>query len=291
MTRASIGVQDFDPTVQVAINRVQSFDETLQAVRWLRDAGIASINIDAMYGLPHQTTEAVTGTMEKVVSLAPDRIALFGYAHVPWMKRHQSMIDEAVLPDAVERFHQSNLAAGLLGAAGYRQIGLDHFARQDDALAMALDAGTLRRNFQGYTCDTADALIGFGASAISCLPQGYSQNETAIAQYRTLVENGQPATVRGVSLGQEDVVRRWVIERIMCDFAFSGHALNQQFGSRFNFIEQEARDMGRFERDALIERTDDGFRVTEAGRPFVRAICAQFDAYLTTKSVGHSAAV
>ena len=244
-----------------------------------------------MYGLPHQTPEAVTRTMEKVVSLAPDRIALFGYAHVPWMKRHQSMIDETVLPDAVERFHQSNLAASLLSAAGYRQIGLDHFSRKDDALAVALDAGTLRRNFQGYTCDTADALVGFGASAISCLPRGYSQNEPAIAQYRVRVEEGRPATVRGVSLGQEDVVRRWVIERIMCDFAFSGHALNRQFGAHYEFIEREVRDMERFERDALIERTDDGFRVTDAGRPFVRAICAQFDAYLTTKKVGHSAAV
>lgn len=291
VTRASIGVQDFDPTVQAAINRVQSFDETRQAVMWLREAGITSINIDAMYGLPHQTPEAVTGTMEKVVSLAPDRIALFGYAHVPWMKRHQSMIDDAALPDSVERFHQSNLAASLLRAAGYRQIGLDHFARQDDALALALDAGTLRRNFQGYTCDTADALVGFGASAISCLPQGYSQNETAISKYRTQVENGQPATVRGVTLEHEDVVRRWVIERIMCDFAFSGQALNQQFGACCDFIEQEARDMEQFERDALIERTEDGFRVTEAGRPFVRAICAQFDAYLTTKKVSHSAAV
>ncbi len=291
VTRASIGVQDFDPTVQAAINRVQSFDETSQVVRWLRDAEISSINIDAMYGLPHQTLDAVTDTMEKVVSLAPDRVALFGYAHVPWLKRHQSMIDEAALPNTVERFRQSTLAAQLLIAAGYRQIGLDHFARSNDGLARALDAGTLRRNFQGYTSDTADALIGFGASAISCLPQGYSQNETAIAQYRARVEGDQLATVRGVSLGLEDVVRRWVIERIMCDFAFSGRALTERFETNIDAVLEEARGMGRFERDALIEATEDGFRVTQAGRPFVRAICAHFDAYLQTRDVGHSAAV
>ncbi len=291
VTRASIGVQDFDPVVQAAINRHQSFDETQQAVQWLRDVGIDSINIDAMYGLPHQTRDAVSATMEQVIALDPDRIALFGYAHVPWMKRHQSMIDETVLPDAVERYRQSQLAAGLLVEAGYRQVGMDHFAKETDGLSRARDRGTLRRNFQGYTCDTADALIGFGASAISCLPQGYCQNETAISKYRDCVEGGGLATVKGVRVGADDTVRRWVIERIMCDFVFSRRALRERHGGLGAGVLEDARRMERFERDNLIESTDDGFRVTERGRPFVRAICAHFDAYLKPAAAGHSTGV
>lgn len=291
VTRASIGVQDFDPTVQAAINRVQSFDETRQAINWLRGAGIGGINVDMMYGLPHQTLGAISRTVEKVVALDPDRISLFGYAHVPWLKRHQSMIDESVLPDTVERYRQSQHAADLLCDAGYRRIGLDHFSKPQDSLSMAMDAGTLSRNFQGYTSDPAHALIGLGASAISNLPQGYCQNETSVPGYRSRLEAGELATVKGVRLGQEDIVRRWVIEQIMCDFSFSRRSLQDRYGAHVDGVLADAGDMQAFERDQLIEKTEDGFQVTHAGRPFVRTICAHFDTYLKRQAARHSSAV
>ncbi|MGI9412222.1 MAG: oxygen-independent coproporphyrinogen III oxidase, partial [Hyphomicrobiales bacterium] len=291
VTRASIGVQDFDPKVQSAINRRQSFEETRQVVAWLRDAGIAAVNLDIMYGLPHQTTNTIVRTVEQVIALAPDRIALFGYGHVPWMKRHQSMIDEAALPDVRQRFAQASRAAELLTAAGYRTIGLDHFARPEDTLAQAARDGTLRRNFQGYTADAADALLGFGASAIGSLPQGYCQNTAPISDYRNRVADKGLATVRGIALGPDDKMRRWVIERLMCDLALSSRALRARFGQNAECLLGGSIDLDGYEHDDLIARGDDGFRVTAAGRPFIRAICAEFDAYLKRDRARHSVAV
>lgn len=291
VTRASIGVQDFDPKVQAAINRVQSFEETERVVDGLRAAGIGSINIDIMYGLPHQTEDAVLHTVDQVAALAPDRVALFGYAHVPWMKRHQSLIDEAALPGLVQRFRQSQAAAARLEEAGFCPIGLDHFAQPYDALARTARAGSLKRNFQGYTTDAADALIGLGASAISCLPQGYCQNETPIARYRNRVTRGGLATARGIRLEPEDVARRWVIERLMCDFAFSCTALGERFPASADSILEDISELALLERDGLIAWTEDGFIVTDTGRPFVRVVAARFDAFLTRARARHSVAV
>lgn len=291
VTRASIGVQDFDPQVQTAINRVQSFDETRQAVQWLREAGVGSINIDAMYGLPHQTVDAVLRTAEQVIELDPDRVSLFGYAHVPWLKRHQSMIDEAILPGGEERYRQSRAAADLLSGAGYRRIGFDHFAKPSDSMFLAMNDGALGRNFQGYTADMSDALVGFGASAISSLPQGYCQNETALPQYRKRLLSGGLATAKGVRLDREDVARRWVIEQIMCDLSFSARTVRERFADAASGVLADADDVGHFMRDGLIEATDDGFRVTDTGRPFVRSICAHFDTYLRHRTARHSTAV
>jgi oxygen-independent coproporphyrinogen III oxidase len=173
VNRASIGVQDFDPEVQKAVNRIQSFETTERVVGWLRDHGITGLNMDLMYGLPHQTTERVVSTVDQAVTLAPQRIALFGYAHVPWMKAHQKLIDADTLPDTAARWDQAQAAANRLVEAGYEAIGLDHFARSDDSLAKARRDGRLHRNFQGYTVDEAPVLLGFGASAIGSLPQGY----------------------------------------------------------------------------------------------------------------------
>lgn len=176
MTRASIGVQDFDEQVQKAINRDQSFEQTLRVVNEVRARGVRSVNCDVLYGLPHQTRKTVEKTIAQVLSLAPDRIALFGYAHVPWMKTHQKMIDETVLPNVTERFAQMNRGASQITAAGYTAIGIDHFALPADSLAVAAASGHMHRNFQGYTSDTASALIGLGASSIGQLPQGYVLN-------------------------------------------------------------------------------------------------------------------
>src|SRR5262249_10153239 len=172
----SVGVQDFDPQVQRAINRLQSFDGTARAIEGLRAAGIERINIDLIYGLPHQSVAGIARTVEQVIALAPNRVALFGYAHMPALKPHQRLIDERALPGGAERWAQFEAAAGLLQQAGYLWIGLDHFARSDDPLAVASAKGQLRRNFQGYTTDRCEALIGLGASAIGALPEGYAQN-------------------------------------------------------------------------------------------------------------------
>ncbi|RWK58721.1 MAG: radical SAM protein, partial [Mesorhizobium sp.] len=175
MTRASLGVQDFDPKVQKAINREQSFLQTKAVVDGVRSRGVTSVNLDLLYGLPHQTRQGISSTVSQALTMEPDRMALFGYAHVPWFKKHQTMIDEAWLPDSVERFAQSQIAAGLMLKAGYQAVGFDHFARSGDALAVAARTRTLHRNFQGYTEDRCDTLIGLGPSSISQFRQGYAQ--------------------------------------------------------------------------------------------------------------------
>ena len=194
LTRASIGVQDLTPEVQRAVNRIQPHQMTARCVEQLRRHGVASLNLDLMYGLPHQTVAGTTATVERILELAPDRIALFGYAHVPWMKKHQKLIREDALPGAEERWAQFRAAADRLSEAGYVAVGLDHFARPHDAMAEALRAGTLRRNFQGYTVDRATALLGLGASAIGGLPQGHLQNAPNVRDYKAAIDAGRLPT-------------------------------------------------------------------------------------------------
>ena len=198
MTRASLGVQDFDPKVQKAINREQSFLLTKTVVDGVRSRGVESVNLDLLYGLPHQTRESVSSTVAQALTLEPDRIALFGYAHVPWFKKHQTMIDEAWLPGPVERFEQSQLAARAIVDKGYEAIGLDHFAKPGDALAVASRSGRLHRNFQGYTEDRCETLIGLGPSSISQFRQGYAQNMPSTAEYGRMVAGGGLAAIRGI---------------------------------------------------------------------------------------------
>ncbi len=207
VNRASLGVQDVNPEVQRAINRWQPFTVVERVVDRLRDAGISGINFDLMYGLPRQTVGGVLQSVEAALRLRPARVALFGYAHVPWMKRHQRLIDESALPGPPERAAQFEAASARLGDAGYVAIGLDHFALPDDSLALALRHGRLRRNFQGYTTDTAPALLGFGASAIGSMPQGYVQNAVPMPAYRDAIRAGRLATARGIALANEDRAR------------------------------------------------------------------------------------
>jgi oxygen-independent coproporphyrinogen-3 oxidase len=269
-------VQDFDPKVQAAINRRQSFETTELAVKALREHGIDRINIDLVYGLPHQTRDSVEDTIGKVLTLAPDRIAAFGYAHLPSRLKHQALIEEAALPGVVERFAQANRLAHMLTAAGYQRIGLDHFARAGDPLA----SGPVARNFQGYTTDQADALIGLGASAIGRLPEGYLQNCVPAADYERRIAERGLATARGVRLTEGDRMRAFVIERLMCDLAFPAAELDRRFGAAAAPLLDEARALLEADRDRLVERDGEGFRITERGRPFVRSIAACFDAYL-----------
>jgi oxygen-independent coproporphyrinogen-3 oxidase len=287
VTRVSIGVQDFSPRVQKAINRVQSFASTRDAVDQLRASGVNGVNIDLVYGLPHQTRESIAQTADMVVALKPDRVAAFGYAHLPARARQQSMIDDADLPDAVERFGQASRLARILTAAGYVRIGIDHFARPDDPLAQR----PLKRNFQGYTDDDSSTLVGLGASSIGRLPQGYVQNAVATADYARRIGEGALATVRGVQLTTADRMRALVIERLMCDFAFPDVELADRFGPAALPLIEEAQALLNADADRIVEADGQSFRVTERGRPFVRSIAACFDAYLGAGSGTHASGI
>ncbi|MGE8104188.1 oxygen-independent coproporphyrinogen III oxidase [Allorhizobium sp. NPDC080224] len=291
MTRASLGVQDFHPEVQKAINRIQTFEHTKSVVEAVRARGVHSVNCDILYGLPHQTEATVAETVKDILSLAPDRIALFGYAHVPWMKKHQTMIKDEILPGLEERFAQMNLAASMLVAAGYEPIGIDHFALPDDRMAIAAREGRLRRNFQGYTDDAAEALIGLGASSIGQLPQGYVQNMPATGEYQRMADAGGLAAVRGIEVSEDDRLRRRVIEEIMCRFAMSFSDLRQEFGDAVDAIAAEAKSFALSNQDRICLIEGDRFVITDAGRPFARTIAAVFDSYLANGKGRHSIAV
>lgn len=291
MTRASLGIQDFDRQVQTAINRIQTFEQTRGVVEAARARGVRSVNCDVLYGLPYQTLETMAETVRAILSLAPDRIALFGYAHVPWMKKHQTMIDAEALPGIVARFEQMTMAAEMLVAAGYETIGIDHFALPTDGLAVSARGGTLRRNFQGYTDDQADALLGLGASAIGQLPQGYLQNIPATGEYLRQVAEGGLAVVRGYALTQEDHARAWVIERVMCDFGFSLADLARRFPAFQGVIRAEAVGFVGADRDGVARLDGDRFMLTATGRPFARTVAAVFDAHLASGRGRHSMAV
>lgn len=290
MTRASLGIQDFDPRVQRAINREQSFETTSTVTKGLRRRGVGSVNLDLVYGLPHQTVAGIAATVARVLTLAPDRIALFGYAHVPWFKKHQTMIKDAWLPDTEQRIAQSRRAAELILEAGYTPIGLDHFARPDDSLAKAATAGRLRRNFQGYTDDNCETLIGFGPSSISRYRQGYAQNTPAMGEYQRLVAGGTLPVSRGFVLSSEDRARAWVIERLMCDFSFSGREAVQLFGDVGHRIVEEARGVAGTEPD-LLEQVGDLFSIRASARSLARIAASKFDPYLSRGEARHSVAV
>lgn len=290
LTRASLGVQDFDPQVQKAINRIQTFEQTKAVVDAMRERGVHSVNLDLLYGLPYQTEESLARTISAALELQPDRVALFGYAHVPWMKPHQKMIPEDALPDRFSRFDQAVLAADMLTKSGLTPIGFDHFARPDDTLSHALGEGRLRRNFQGYTDDAADALIGLGASAIGQLPQGYVQNITASGDYSKTIGAGLGATSKGFALSPADKLRAKAIATLLCYFRLEARDL-AGFGSAAVALMQEAEALAMTDSDGLVEMQNGAFVVTDRGRPFVRTIAARFDTYLGLGTARHSAAV
>ncbi|MFZ1815136.1 MAG: oxygen-independent coproporphyrinogen III oxidase [Rhizobiaceae bacterium] len=291
LNRASIGVQDFDPNVQQAINRVQTFEDTERVVCELRNAGARSLNIDALYGLPHQTTDSVLRTLAKVVSLKPDRIAMFGYAHVPWMKAHQRMINEDFLPDVEMRFEQAQAAAAFLTSSGYEAVGIDHFALPKDSLARAARDKTLRRNFQGYTDDPCDVLLGMGASSIGKLPQGHVQNIPATGNYLQAVKAGQLPVSRGFTLSLDDRIRGRVIEMLMCNFEIDSAELRQEFAGAADEVLAQAEDLARNDEEGLLVAAGSNFVIPDEGKPFARAAAARFDAYLNSGKARHSAGV
>jgi oxygen-independent coproporphyrinogen-3 oxidase len=280
ITRASLGVQDFDDAVQAAIGRPQSFEATRDAAAAARAAGARSLNLDLIYGLPHQSVASVERTAALALELAPDRISVFGYAHVPWMKRHQALIAEAALPGPGARFAQMLAIGAVLRDGGFVPVGLDHYARPEDAMAKAAAAGRLRRNFQGYTTDDSETLIGIGASAIGALAQGYAQNAAGVPAYTAAIHEGRFAVERGVALSLEDRMRRAVIERIMCDMAVDLPGEAAAWGMEAAPLLEAAAGLGRFVRDGLARWDGARLEVTAPGRPFLRNVAALFDAYL-----------
>jgi oxygen-independent coproporphyrinogen III oxidase len=291
VTRASLGVQSFDPEVQRAINRVQSVAETAEVTEALRAAGIRDVNFDLIYGLPHQTAASCAATVDEAVRLAPDRLAVFGYAHVPWMRKHQQKIDTATLPDAAARLDQFTTITERLEAAGYRPIGLDHFAKPDDSLSRCLDQGRLRRNFQGYTADQCSVLLGFGASALGLLPGGYLQNVSQIGEYRRLLAADALPVQRGRRLSDDDRRRAAVIERIMCDLAVDLDAIAATHGDDPGGFAGELARLDELESSGVVRR--DGRRIVVAAecRPLARIVAAAFDAYLEPAGERHSRAI
>ncbi|GGE47302.1 oxygen-independent coproporphyrinogen III oxidase [Marinicauda pacifica] len=286
VNRASLGVQTFDEIVQKAVNRIQSVDLVADCLARLRAVGIEAVNLDLLYGLPLQTEVSCRQTVAQILDFAPDRLSVFGYAHVPHMKPHQKMIKDPDLPDARERLAQSDAIAEELTKASYVQIGLDHFARAGDPLAMALDARTLRRNFQGYTTDTANAIIGLGSSAIGWLPQGYVQNTPMTHDWERRVLESWLPIARGYELTPEDRMRRDIIEQLMCFLSVDLEAV-----SNAHAILVEMPDLSGFEAEGIV--SVDGLRITIAPdyRPLARSVAAAFDRRLATSTARHAVAV
>jgi oxygen-independent coproporphyrinogen-3 oxidase len=291
VTRVSLGVQTLSESIQRKINRIQPFAQVAGAVETLRRAGIKALNVDLMYGLPAQTVEDVIATVDAVAMLRPSRLALFGYAHVPWMKPHQQRIDAAELPGSGERLQQLLAGAERLAMHGYRRIGLDHFACDADALARAAASGRLRRNFQGYTDDQAPALIGLGASSIGELPQGYVQNEVAIPDWRRSVFGGRLPVARMREVTAEDRLRRAVIERLMCDMAVDVEAVLADHGWPADYLDDALGHLEGPVHDGLVTLDGRIVRVAATAWPFVRSIAAAFDAYLAPSETRHARAI
>jgi oxygen-independent coproporphyrinogen-3 oxidase len=290
VNRASLGVQSFDPAVQQAINRVQPLAMTERSVKWLRAAGIRQVNFDLIYGLPRQTLESCLDTVRRAVSLAPDRLAVFGYAHVPGFKRHQRKIDEAALPDGAERLAQSEAIGAALVEAGYVQIGLDHFALRGDPLTLAAARHRLHRNFQGYTTDGCATLLGFGASAIGQLPGGFVQNAVLTGDYQRRIASGELALARQCPVDTDDRLRGRIIERIMCDYRVDLARHCAEFDADPAPLAASPR-LKQLVADGMVRQVGTLLEVVPEARPYVRAVAAAFDRYLDEGAGRHSRAV
>ena len=278
--RASIGVQDFDPVVQKAVHRIQSFEENRRVMDQLREAGFSSLNIDLIYGLPFQTRESFERTLDQVLVLAPTRLAVFSYAHVPWIKSAQKILSNT-LPLPETKLQILEMVVDRLGAAGYEFVGMDHFARADDELVRARREKTLYRNFQGYSTHRGADLHAFGMSGISQTQDIYWQNEKGLGEYYQALKKGDLPLARGYQLTGDDKLRREVIMRIMCDLAIEFKEISREFNIAFaDYFHRELELLDTLEKDGLVEISSAGLAVTSQGRFFLRNIAMCFDAYL-----------
>ncbi len=289
MNRASVGVQDFDTEIQQIIGRAQSFEITRNAIEMIRAHGVSSLNADILYGLPHQTNARISASVQKLLSLGPDRVALYGYAHVPWMAKRQQMIPTDALPTPPERLDLYETARDLFLWDNYAEIGIDHFARPEDGLTLARDSGRLRRNFQGYTDDTAEVLIGVGASSISRFPQGFAQNTAATGAHMAAIRAGRFSTARGHVFSSDDNLRGRLIEALMCDFRIDTSEICARFDiSRSALLKILQHTDQAF--PGLLDFSQDGLSIPPDIRPLTRIIARTLDAYDLSKA-GHSSAI
>jgi oxygen-independent coproporphyrinogen-3 oxidase len=291
VTRASLGVQTFDPIVQAKVNRIQPLDQIAWAAQALRAIGVEGLNFDLMYGLPGQTVSSVAESARLAARLRPDRLSVFGYAHVPWFKKHQSMIRTEELANLRGRWDQAEAADFELARGGYRRIGLDHYALDDDLLTIASRQGRLRRNFQGYTTDAAETLIGLGASSIGRLARGYVQNARMVDVWARAIGEGRLPVDRGVEVANEDRLRARVIERLMCDLGADIGAICEDEGFGATFLDEGLAAAARLEADGLCRVAGRQITVQPSARRLVRAVAACFDAGLAAAEGRHSKAV
>ncbi|SDE10850.1 oxygen-independent coproporphyrinogen III oxidase [Ruegeria marina] len=289
MNRASIGVQDFDEEIQKTIGRIQGYDVTRRAAEMIRARGIRSLNADILYGLPHQTRGRMTESVQKLLSLNPDRVALYGYAHVPWMSKRQQLIPSDALPTPEQRLDLFDTARRLFLWDNYAEIGIDHFATQDDGLTKAQARGQLRRNFQGYTDDQADVLIGIGASSISKFPQGYAQNAPATSAHVNAIRAGRFSTSRGHRFKGQDVLRARLIEALMCDFRIDSTEILRDHDISADELRRMFQDANNMF-EGILKITEDGLFIPQEARPLTRMVARSFDAYDLSKA-GHSSAI
>ena len=291
INRASLGVQSFDPRIQTVINRVQPFDVTSTTATGLRAAGIRGLNLDLIYGLPHQTEAICRDDARKSLALEPDRLSVFGYAHVPQMRKHQQLLPEEALPEGLERAEQFEAICDELTEAGYVRIGLDHFAHPDDAMAKAAATGELHRNFQGYTTDPADALIGLGTTAIGSMPEGYAQNHPHMSDYRRAVLAGELPVAKGRPVTKDDLARRLIIERIMCAGAVDLDEVAREAGLSVDALAPNRERLAPLVADGVVATDGVHFEVPREHWSLLRLAAAAFDTYLDTGADRHSRAV
>lgn len=282
--RCSMGVQDFDTKVQETVNRIQPEDITRQTVDWSRELGFKSINLDLMYGLPFQKVDSFSETIDKVLSMNPDRFAVFNYAHLPSIIKHQKLIQEEWIPPREEKLQLLKLSIDKLSDAGYTYIGMDHFAKPDDELTIAMENGTLYRNFQGYSTHAGINLFALGITSIAMLSDTYMQNVKTLKEYYSLIDKDQLPIMRGIILNAEDILRRDVITELMCNFRLSKKKIEAKYNIHFDVHFKEAlKELQSLQDDGLIELESDKLSVTNAGRLLIRNIAMKFDEYLMKK--------
>ena len=277
--RASMGVQDFNPTVQQAIHRIQPREMTQQAMDWMRELGFGSINLDLIYGLPHQTPETFNETLDIVLEMKPDRLAVFSYAHVPWIKPAQKILEDKILPTPESKLEVLKLVIERLTADNqYVYIGMDHFAKPSDELAVAQREKKLQRNFQGYSTRAGSDIYAFGMSGVSQVPDAYWQNEKELPKWQAAVDAGDQPLHKAYFVSEEDKIRRETIMRTMCDLSLDFATMSQRLDISFEqHFEKELASLAPFIADGLVKRTAAGLEVTDAGRLFIRNIAMCFD--------------
>ncbi len=278
VNRVSLGVQDFTLPVQEAIGRFQSVEATVRTYHACREAGFQGINFDLVYGLPRQTVDSLVDSIQQAIQLRPDRVAVYGYAHVPWMRPHQKAINPEELPGPAERLRLFLKASELFLQAGYLQIGMDHFALVEDDLAVAYRSRRLGRNFMGYTPHSDLEIIGLGVSSIGFVSQAYAQNQKELAPYTRMIDSGIPPIERGIVCSRDDEIRRHAIHQLLCNFRLDFREFQEKAGVSFQeYFKEEEADVEGLLQEGLIERDAEGISVTPMGRSFVRNVAIPFD--------------